>query len=426
MSSSDLTQSHFSGYQKFVITILALTQFTVILDFMVMAPLGDLLMKSLKMTPGEFAFSVSAYAFSAGLSGLLTAGFADRFDRKKLLLFFYLGFIIGTFFCALANSYATLIAARIFTGLFGGVIASISMAIVTDIFGLGKRGRVMGFVQMGLGGSQVLGVPVSIYIASKWGWEAPFWLVVGLGVLTFTAIFLKLQPITAHLKVKQHTSPLTHLWHTLTFRNYRICYVATALIAVSSFMMSPFSTSFTLNNLGMSYDQLTLLMMIAGISSLFIMPFIGRLSDKIEKINIFSVAIIITIVVVIIYTHMGQSSFTMVLIINILLSGGMISRMIPATALTTGVPQHTDRGAFMSVNSSIQQIAGGIGAAIAGQVVTQHGQGMPLGNYGILGFTVASFSMLAWFFIYRVDKLVKFLDHPNGTGKMAGVTQSTT
>jgi len=120
----------FTGYQKFVIFLLAITQFTVILDFMVMSPLGDMLMKSLSLKPQAFGFAVSAYAFSAGISGLLTAGFADRFDRKKLLVFFYTGFIAGTIFCGLAHTYPVLLAARIITGLFGGVIGSISMAII--------------------------------------------------------------------------------------------------------------------------------------------------------------------------------------------------------------------------------------------------------------------------------------------------------
>ena len=134
----------FTGYQVLVIVLLALTQFTVVLDFMVMSPLGDMLIKSMELTTSQFGFAVSAYAFSAGISGLLTAGFADKFDRKKLLLFFYIGFIAGTLFCGLANSYFLLLTARIITGLFGGVIGSISMAILADLFPLHQRGRAMG------------------------------------------------------------------------------------------------------------------------------------------------------------------------------------------------------------------------------------------------------------------------------------------
>src|SRR6478736_7132610 len=150
----------FTSYQKFAILILAITMFTVVLDFMVMSPLGDILMKSLDIKPSHFGLVVSAYAFSAGISGLLTAGFADKFDRKKLLLFFYFGFIAGTVLCGIVNSYYLLMAARIITGLFGGVIGSISMAIVADLFTIQQRGRVMGFMQMGFGASQVMGIPV--------------------------------------------------------------------------------------------------------------------------------------------------------------------------------------------------------------------------------------------------------------------------
>src|SRR3954447_3121601 len=173
----------FSGYEVFVIAILAFTQFTVVLDFMVMSPLGDMLMKSMNLKTSQFGLAVSSYAFSAGIAGLLTAGFADRFDRKKLLLFFYIGFIAGTILCALANSYHTLLVARIITGLFGGVIGSISLPIVADLFDIRQRGRVMGFVQMGFGASQVLGIPIGLYLANQWGWRAPFCLVVCMGTL---------------------------------------------------------------------------------------------------------------------------------------------------------------------------------------------------------------------------------------------------
>src|SRR5690606_2909546 len=182
----------FTSYEKLVIFILAISQFTVILDFMVMSPLGDLLIKSMNMDASAFGIVVSAYAFSAGASGMLTAGFADKYDRKKLLLFFYTGFIIGTVFCGLANSFYALVAARIITGLFGGVIGSISMAIITDLFALEQRGRVMGFVQMGFGASQVLGIPIGLYIANRMGWEAPFLFIAGFAVLIVILIAMRL------------------------------------------------------------------------------------------------------------------------------------------------------------------------------------------------------------------------------------------
>lgn len=284
------TSIPFSPYEKFVILILAITQFTVILDFMVMAPLGDLLLKSMDMDTQDFGIAVSAYAFSAGISGLLTAGFADKFDRKKLLLFFYIGFILGTLLCGLANSYLTLLAARIFTGLFGGVIGSISMAIITDIFKLQQRGRVMGFVQMGFGASQVLGIPIGLYIANKWAWEAPFLMIVGLSILIAVSIKLWLKPVNDHLAIPQQKKALLHLWHTIKDKDYRIGFMATGILSVGGFMMMPFSTVFAVNNLGVSESQLPFLFMISGVCSLAAMPFIGKLSDRMSKFKLFAIA----------------------------------------------------------------------------------------------------------------------------------------
>src|SRR4029077_9495289 len=216
MEQKKQTTVPFTSYQKFAIFVLAITMFTVVLDFMVMSPLGDILMKSLSLKPAHFGFAVSAYAFSAGISGLLTAGFADRYDRKKLLLFFYSGFIAGTILCGVANTYPLLLGARIITGLFGGVIGSISMAIVADLFDLQHRGRVMGFMQMGFGASQVLGIPIGLYLANFWGWHAPFLWVVIMAIIVAILIAIKLEPLTKHLEVQQDRSALKHLMHTLS------------------------------------------------------------------------------------------------------------------------------------------------------------------------------------------------------------------
>jgi predicted MFS family arabinose efflux permease len=397
----------FSGYQKFVIFILAITQFTVILDFMVMSPLGDMLMKSLSLKPQAFGFAVSAYAISAGISGLLTAGFADRFDRKKLLLFFYCGFILGTIFCGMAQSYAVLVAARIITGLFGGVIGSISMAIITDMFALQQRGRVMGFIQMGFGGSQVLGVPIGLYLANLWSWEAPFWMVAGLSIAIALAIAFYLKPITAHLAVQRDKSAFEHLLHTVAKADYRVGFTATALLSIGGFMMMPFGSAFAINNLKITNHQLPMLFMVSGVSSLFIMPLIGKLSDRIDKFKIFAVASVWMMLMCVVYTNLTATPLWLVMILNILMMMGIMSRMIPSSALTSAIPEMADRGAFMSINASLQQIAGGVAAAVAGMIVSQPSKGAPLVNYNVVGYVIVGISMLSIFTLWRVDQLTK-------------------
>ncbi|MBV7532558.1 MFS transporter [Chitinophaga sp. sic0106] len=401
------TQQSFSPQQKLIVVMLALTQFTVILDFMVMSPLGDMLMKSMKISPDHFGIVVAAYAFSAGISGLLTAGFADKYDRKKLLIFFYTGFIVGTLCCGLAQTYPMLVAARIVTGIFGGVIGSVSMAIITDLFPLEMRGRVMGFMQMGFGASQVLGIPISLYIANHWGWESPFFMVVVLAAAVMALIVMRLPAVTAHLALQSDKSPIQHLLHTFRKRNYRIAFLATALLSVGGFMMMPFGSAFAINNLHVTTEQLPLLFTFAGCVSLISVPLIGKLSDKIDKFALFSIASLYTMVMVVVYTNMGPSPFWVIILLNVLMLVGILSRMVPATALISAVPQMQDRGAFMSINASLQSIAGGLAAVLAGRIVTQKDNFSRLEHYDTVGWVVVAFSMIGIFLLGRVSKMIK-------------------
>ncbi len=370
------------------IIFLALTQFTVVLDFMVMSPLGDMLMKSMSLTTHQFGFAVSGYAFSAGISGLLTAGFADRYDRKKLLLFFYVGFIAGTLCCGMASSYLMLLTARIITGLFGGVIGSISMAIVADLFPLHQRGRAMGIIQMGFGASQALGIPISLYIANRWGWQSPFLMIVGLASIIWLMTMLKLHPVTRHLELKTEKTALKHLWHTLRQRQYRTGFLMTALLSIGGFMMMPWGSAFAVNNLHVSNDQLTFLFMASGIAAVIIMPLVGKLSDKIDKVKIFTVAAVWMMVIVVIYTNLNPVPLGIIMMMNILMMVGIMSRIVPAMALVSALPKMQDRGAFMSINSSLQQIAGGIAAGVGGMIVVQQTKTSPLQHYNTLGYVI--------------------------------------
>lgn len=407
MAREAIEKTKFTSYQIIVIILLALTQFTVVLDFMVMSPLGDILMKSMDISTSQFGFAVSSYAISAGIASFLTAGFADKYDRKKLLLFFYIGFIVGTLFCGLTTNYSMLIAARIFTGLFGGVIGSISMAIVADLFDLKHRGRVMGFMQMGFGASQVLGIPISLFIANQLGWQSPFLMIVILALCIWITTAIKLQPVTQHLEIKGEQNPFKHLWHTLKQRNYRIGFMSTALLSIGGFMMMPWGSAFAINNLHITAQQLPILFMVAGVSTLIIMPLIGKLSDRMDKLTLFAFASVWLMVVILIYTNLSSVSFGVTMFINVLMMIGIMSRMVPAMALTASLPKIQDRGAFMSINTSLQQMAGGIAAGIGGMIVIQKTKTSPLEHYDTLGFVIAGVLIVCIYMVYRVNKLIK-------------------
>ena len=403
-------KSPLSKYQWLVVAIIALTQFTVVLDFMVMSPLGDLLMKDLQVKPYQFGIVVSSYALAAGLSGFLTAGFADRFDRKRLLVFFYSGFIIGTLFCGLAKSYEQLVMARIFTGIFGGVMSSISMAIVADLFSLQQRGRVMGFMQMGFGLSQILGIPISLYIASKSSWQMPFYMIVGLSILMLMAILSALKPVRAHLDKKTDRSAFHHLLATVKNRNYRIGFMATAFMSLGGYFMMPWGSAFAVNNVGLSQKELPLLFMVVGVATFMIMPLIGILADKINKFKLFMWASIVMIVAVLVYVQLGETSLFVLIVVNIFMMGGIMARMVPSQALTSSVPELHDRGAFMSINASLQQIAGGIAAIIGGKIVWQASPSAPLMNFDLLGFVVVGVILIN---IYLTRRVYLYVDRKN-------------
>jgi len=397
----------FTSYQVFIIAIIALLQFTVVLDFMVISPLGDILMKSMNITTSRFGLVVSSYAFSAGASGILAAGFADKFDRKKLLLFFYSGFILGTACCALANTFWLLLAARIVTGFFGGVIGSVSMAIITDLFAANHRGRVMGFVQMAFAASQVLGIPIGLAICNVWGWHATFLMIVILAIAIGVTVLLKMKPIDKHLALQSDKSPLLHLWHTLSDKTYRVAFIATSFLSIGGFMLMPFSSAFLINNIKMTQAQLPLIFMFTGVSSIIIMPLVGKLSDKMDKFYLFTIGAILSVIMTTIYTHLPAIPLWELVVINMILFIGIMSRMVPATTLMTSIPQMKDRGAFMSINSSLQQIAGGIAAVCAGLIVYQPDKTSPLQHYDILGYVVSAVSIISIFLIYRVSVVVK-------------------
>jgi predicted MFS family arabinose efflux permease len=403
-------KSPLSKYQWLVVAIIALTQFTVVLDFMVMSPLGDLLMKDLQVKPYQFGVVVSSYALAAGLSGFLTAGFADRFDRKRLLVFFYSGFIIGTLFCGLAKSYEQLVMARIFTGIFGGVMSSISMAIVADLFSLQQRGRVMGFMQMGFGLSQILGIPISLYIASKSSWQMPFYMIVGLSILMLTAILLALKPVRAHLDKKTDRSAFHHLLATVKNRNYRIGFMATAFMSLGGYFMMPWGSAFAVNNVGLSQKELPFLFMVVGVATFITMPIIGLLADKINKFQLFMWASIVMIASVLVYVELGETTLFVLIVVNIFMMGGIMARMVPSQALTSSVPELHDRGAFMSINASLQQIAGGIAAIIGGKIVWQASPSAPLMNFDLLGYVVVGVIIIN---IYLTRRVYLYVDRKN-------------
>jgi predicted MFS family arabinose efflux permease len=404
-ASASAVKPGFTRYQSFVVAVLAFLQFTIILDFMIISPLGAIVMPELHITTRQFGWAVSVYAFSAATSGILSSGFADRFDRKRLLLFFYGGFILGTVMCAFAPSYHWLLLARIVTGLFGGVIGSIVLAIATDLFPLEMRGRVMGFVQTAFAASQVLGLPAGLFFANLWNWHAPFLAIVAIALPAALVIAFYLRPVAGHLGLKQERSPWRHFLHTLFNPDYTIAFAVTAILATGGFMLMPFGSAFLVNNVGIDLQHIPTIYLVTGLCTVFAGPLIGRAADKFGKYQTFCFGSAVSIIMVPIWTNMGPSSLAVVILVNVLLFVGIFSRIIPSQALLSAIPEVTKRGSFNAISASLQQFAGGIASLIAGAVIMQEPNGH-LEHFGWLGDIVIGTTLLSLVLMYFVHKHV--------------------
>lgn len=300
---------------------------------MVLSPLGAPVIPTLKITPSQFGLIVSAYAFSAGLSGIVTAGFAARFDRKKLLLCFYLGFLTGTLLCGPASSYPLLLLARMLTSLFAGVVGSVSFAIVTDLFALPMRGRVMGVIQTSFAATSVLGIPLALLLSTRWGWNAPFFLIVAVSAAVGGLILAYLRPVDAHLKHHPDRSLLHHLKQSVSNRLYLQGFATTGLLTVGGFMLMPFRSVFMVHNIGLPIEKPPLLYVVMGAFSIVAGPLIGRATDAFGKFKVFAFGCAVTIVMVVIYTRLDFNPLWAVILVTVLLQIGIFRAHVrPAEA----------------------------------------------------------------------------------------------
>lgn len=404
--SAPTPKATFTRYQKFVIAVLVFLQFTTILDFMIMSPLGAMLLTDLGISTAQFGLVVSAYAFSAGIAGVLTAGFADKFDRKRLLLFFYTGFVLGTLLCALATSFHFLLVARVVTGIFGGVTGSIGFAIITDLFPLQVRGRVMGLVQTAFAAAQVLGLPLGLYLASHWTWHAPFYLIAGVGAAVGVVLATFLRPIDEHLKHPSTRNPVEHLLKTVGQGRYLRVFAATTLLATGGFMLMPFGSAFSVNNLGISVHDLWLVYTVTGASTIISGPLAGRLSDAIGKYRTFVLGTLLGMLLVGIYCNLGVTPLPWVIALNVVLFVAIMARMASSSALTSAVPDPQDRGAFMAINVSVSQLAGGVASSVAGLIVVQAPDGRIL-HYDTLGWVVIGAMTVTMLMMYPINRAVR-------------------
>jgi len=367
--------------------LLAALNFTHIMDFMIMMPLGNYLMPYFNITSQQFSFLVAAYTFSAGASGFLAAFFVDRFDRKRVLLFGYIGFLLGTICCALAPTYTVLLLSRIVAGLFGGLIGAQVLSIVADLVPYERRGAAMGMIMAAFSVASVFGVPFGLYIANHFNWHAPFIFVAGLGAILVPLIMRYMPKMNAHLLhgTSQRANPIALVKGIVTDSNQLLALALSACLMMGHFMIIPFLNPFMEFNMGYSKVQTPMVYMVGGALTLFTSPLMGKLADKIGKHRLFVILVILAVAPIALITNLPEIPFYLVLCITgfwFIVSSG---RTIPAQAMISNVVPPERRGSFMSFNSSVQQIFVGFASVIAGWIVVKMPDNKVL-HYEVTGY----------------------------------------
>jgi len=386
--------------EKFLIGTLALVQFIHILDFMVMMPLGPHFIRSFGINAQHFSYLISAYTISAGIIGFLGSFFLDRVERKKALLFFLIGFVIGTLCCAIAAGYWWLLIARIVTGAFGGLLGSTILSILGDSIPAHRRGRAMGIVMMSFSLASVFGVPLGLFLANTFSWPAPFVLVAAIGGLAIGLAWLFVPILSEHLNSKGEKQRVP-IVEAIRNPNQRSALLLTTAIMLGQFAIIPLIATFMTTNVGFSEHDLTYIYVFGGLAAMITAPIGGRLADKYGKFGVFATFSLFNLIPVFLLTHLTEQPMMIPLLVSTGLFMTSAGRMVSGTALIISSVSARQRGGFMSINTCVQQLGAGIAAFVAGTIVTQLPSGQ-LQHYDWVGYWAMGMAIVAVYLSSRV------------------------
>jgi len=389
-----------TNQQRIIVLLLASINFTHILDFMVMMPLGNLLIPYFKISTQYFSQIVASYSISAFVSGLIAMFFVDRFDRKHILLFGYTGFILGTFCCGIAPSAFLLLLSRIVAGLFGGIIGAQVLSIVADSFEYEKRAPAMGYLFSAFSVASVVGVPLSLFLAGRFSWHMPFFFIAGLGSVIIVLVYLNLPNITKHLSADgSHEKAIDIIKVIIAKRLNITAFLFGGTLMLGHFIIIPFLNPFMEFNVGFSEWQRNLVYIVGGLATMFSAPIAGKLADKFGKFTIFTVFAIASLIPIYFITQLYVLPYYFVLTLTGIWFVFSSSRNIPAQAIISNVVEPKYRGSFQSFNSCVTSAFVGLSTLLAGMIVTKSPSGK-LEHYPIVGYlsmlVIASTLVLAY------------------------------
>jgi len=396
-----MTSSLSPARERWLLLTLAGVQFTHILDFMIMMPLGPQLTALFGLSNAQFGLLVSAYTFSAGLSGLLASLYVDRFGRKRLLLVMYGLFALATLACGLAASYPALLAARVATGLFGGVLSALSQTIVADVVPFERRGRAMAVVMTAFSASTVAGVPLGLFLVAHLSWQAPFILIALLAFALQGLAWLTLPRLDAHVAHVRGHGVLQALRQVLAQPNHRRAFWLSGTMMMAGFVVIPYITLYVQTNGGLRPDQVPWMYLCGGVATLLTARRVGRWTDRRGKGPAFRRMALAVIPALLATTLSAGLPVVGVMVISTLLFATMSGRMIPGMALVSSAADPRWRGTFLTLNSAVQSGSMGLAALVGGLVIGRDAQGL-ITHYWVAGLLGAGLSLLSIWLSRRV------------------------
>jgi len=367
--------------EKLVVLLIAAIQFVNILDFMIVMPLGPDFTVQLDIASKNLGLITGSYTAAAAVSGIAGAFFLDRFDRRKALAFSMLGLVIGTAAGGLAHSMDTLLAARVFAGLFGGPATSLSLAVISDVVPAQRRGKAVGTVMAGFSVASIVGVPAALEIAHAAGtWRAPFFAVAGLGAIVAAGVVLALPPLRVHL-LRGVTPPGFGMLRQLGRPLPLLAYGGTIAMMFSAFMLIPsipvyleFNLGYRgegwladiLASLGTTYRPSVLgpLYLFGGLASLAVMQIVGRATDRFGSARMSWIgAVLVGLVIYLWFVDYNPTVPVIALFVGFMAASSM--RGVPARTLDTKIPAPAERASFMSMQSAVQHLSLAFAAGIS-------------------------------------------------------------
>lgn len=370
--------------ERLLLFVLAAIQFTTIVDFVIIMPLGPQYMRVFEIGPSQFGNIVSSYAISAGISGIVAGFFLDRFDRKWALLTLYFGFAVGTLFCALAPTYHLLVAARAVAGAFGGVVGGLILAIVGDVIPEARRGAAMGLVMSSFSVASICGLPLGLVLASSINWHVPFFVVAGLSFVVLVAGAWVMPSLTGHLARAREDHPVARTLAVLTHTDHQMAFLFMALLTFTGFIVFSNFANYMVWNVGLTEKQLPLIYLAGGFCTVFSMNWIGRWADRAGKLRVFVLMSLSATIPLIAVTNLPRVHLLIAVAISTLMMICMSGRMVPAMSMMTASIEARYRGGFMSTNSSVQQFAAGLAAYASGKIMSRSPSG-ELTHFPLIG-----------------------------------------